>query len=83
MGNTTRFAVISISFTLAGFAEDSSTGGQMKSTTHYDLVQSLARCFGQTASDAQTIANYSQATDSGQLNGVTVTFTSRLLASTK
>jgi hypothetical protein len=77
MRTISRFTIISLSLALAGFAEDSPLGNQQKSTTHYDLVLSLARCFGQSAADAQTIANHSQATDSGRFNGIVVGFTNR------
>lgn len=81
MHNLSRLALATLSaplaLALAGFAEDSTARLQQKSTTHFDLMYSLSRCFGQSIVDSQTIANYSQATDAGQFNSVSVDFTSR------
>ena len=60
------------------YAEDSvlTSTQQTKNAAHYDMVLAFGRCLGLGAT-ARTIANYSQATDSGTFSGVTVTFTSR------
>ena len=60
-----------------GFMEDSLLNKEAKSSSHYDMVLAFGRCLGIRGSDAQTIANYSQATDSVRFNGISTDFTGR------
>jgi hypothetical protein len=60
-----------------GFAEDSAIDGVMKSSVHYDTVMAFGRCLGYPPDVAQTIADYSQATDSLQFQSAELNFTAR------
>ncbi|MDJ0943350.1 MAG: hypothetical protein QNJ30_07790 [Kiloniellales bacterium] len=52
-----------------GYAEDSSEGAASHSTVHYELTRTLARGAGFSAGEAELIAVFDQAVDSGAYQG--------------